>query len=79
MQPLQPLLLTTLAFLPLILGAPIDKRQSSTAGGTTGAGTILPDPPNGVECTGDSDGVTLGDIVGSLLGCGGVGGLTGGK
>lgn len=72
------LLLTTLTLLGLSIASPIGARQS-TAGGSTGAGTIIPDPPNGVECTGDSNGVTIGDIVGNLVDCGGVGGLLGGK
>jgi hypothetical protein len=41
---------------------------------------IIPDPPNGVECTGDSgDPTTIGGVVGNLLGCGGIGGILGGK
>lgn len=35
--------------------------------------------PNGAGCIGDSNGVTVGDIVGNLVGCGGIGGMLGGK
>lgn len=69
-------LLATLAFIPTILTAPIESRALDTR--QEGAGTIITSP-NGVECTGDSSGVTLGDIVGNVLGCGGVAGLLGGK
>lgn len=53
---------------------PRQDDPTSTAGSSTGIGTIITSP-NGVECTGDSNGVTLGDIVGNLVGCGGLGGI----
>ncbi|EPE24153.1 hypothetical protein GLAREA_08003 [Glarea lozoyensis ATCC 20868] len=70
---------TSLAFiltalvLPFISAAPVEQRTPQSGPG------IIVSSPNGQECTGASDGVSLGSIVGNVLGCGGVGGILGGK
>ena len=39
--------------------------------------TIIPDPCNGVECTGGSRSGFIASTTGNILGCGGISGLLG--